>query len=57
MPIFLIEGETDAQALLELKRLYDIASPAERATMDKMSMVIHGWGVIELTTENDHDQM
>lgn len=55
MPIFLIESDNDALALLELKRLYDIASRAERATMDKMSITMYGWGVIQLTTENEHD--
>lgn len=53
MSVFLIEGDNDALALLELKRLYDTASPAERATMDKMSVVMHGWGIVELTNDEE----
>lgn len=55
MPIFLIEGEADQATLQKLKRLYLDSTPAQRQAMDEMSLLLHGWSVATLTTENDHD--
>lgn len=55
MPTFLIEGEHDQATLHKLKRLYLDSTPAERAAMDEMSLLVYGWSVATLTLENDHN--